>query len=123
MNLWNSWAVMHRNTRAMGAALALLVAIVSMQLVRCNPMETRANISAVVVLMEAEGLQPFGNGEPQSRVLVSTPDSVKVRLMLPPPVPMVGDVIPMVAERYKKGDTLYFLDHQKWLMEGPRKFQ
>ena len=111
---------MYRNTRAIGAALAMLIAILSMQLLRCNPMEERENISCVVVAVEAEGLQPLGNGQPQSRVLVSTPDSLKVRLMLPPPVPVVGDLVPLVAEHYKKGDTLYTLDHQKWLMEGPR---
>ena len=115
--------MMYRNARAIGAALALLVAILSMQLLRCNPMVERVNISCVVVAVEAEGLHPMDNAEAQSRVLVSTPDSLKVRLLLPPPVPVVGDLIPVVAERYKKGDTLYALDHQKWLMEGPRKFQ
>ncbi len=119
MNIWNSWAVMHRNARAVGAALALLIAIVAMQLLRCDPMVGRENISGLVLQVEAEGLHPLGDGEPQSRVIVVMPDSVKVRLMLPPPVPQVGDAIPVVTEHYKKGKTLYSLDHQKWRMHGP----
>jgi len=119
MNIWDSWAGIYRNTRAIGAAVAMLVAIVTMQLLRCDLMVERDVVSAVVVEVEAEGLQPFGKGEVQSRVLVSTPDSLKVRLLLPPPVPMVGNLIPLVAEHYKKGDIRYFLDHRKWRMEGP----
>ncbi len=120
MDFWNSLAVMYRNSRGIGAALFLFIAIIAMQWQRCNPMELRENISCTVVQIEAEGLQSPGFPELQSRVLVSTPDSVKVRLLLPPPVPMVGDLIPIVAEHYKKGDTLYFLDRQQWLMDGPQ---
>ena len=120
MNIWDSWARMHRNARALGAAFAMLIAIVAMQLLRCNPVVEHENISGVVLTLEAEGLHPFGDGKPYTRILVATPDSITVRLLLPSPVPKVGDVIPMVAEHYKKGDTLYSLDHQKWQMDGPR---
>ena len=123
MNIWDSWAGWYRNSRALGAALAMLIAIVTMQLLRCNPMESRENISGVVLVVEARDLTGFSNGESQSRVLVATPDSLKVRLLLPPPVPEVGNLIPLVAEHYKKGDTLYFLDHQKWRMHGPLQGQ
>jgi hypothetical protein len=120
MNIWDSWAGMYRNTRAMGAAVAMLIAIVTMQVLRCDPMVSRENVSGVVLLVEVEGLQPYGDGEPQSRVVVITSDSVKVRLLLPPPVPVAGDAIPLLAEHFKKGDTLYSLDRQKWRMDGPR---
>jgi len=119
MNIWNSWAVMHRNARAIGAALALLIAIVAMQLLRCDPVVSLEHVSGLVLQVEAEGLHPFGDGAPQSRVLVVMPDSAKVRVMLPPPVPKVGDSIPLVVEHYKKGNPLYSLDHQKWRMHGP----
>ncbi len=95
----------------------LLVAILVMQLTRCDPMVSRENFWAVVILVEAEGL---GDKGLQSRVVVITPDSLKVRLILPPPVPVAGDLIPLVVEHYKKRDPWYFLDRQKWLMEGPR---
>ncbi len=123
MNIWNSLANMYRNMRALSVAVALFAAIIVMQVARCNPMESRDDIMAAVLAVEAEGLQPAGQGERQSRVLVITPDSLKVRLLLPPPVPGVGDLIPLVAEHYKKGDTLFFLDQQKWRMNGPQQGQ
>jgi len=103
----------------MGAAAALLVAIVAMMFLRCNPMVGREPVTGTVVTVEADGLQPHGSGGMQSRVVVSTPDSVKVRLFLPPPVPEVGDVIPLIEEQYENGDKLYYLDIQRWNMDGP----
>lgn len=117
MSIWNHWAKMHRNARALGAAFMMLIAIVTMQLVRCDPMESRENIPGEVTTVEAEGL---GQKKDQSRVVVVTADSVKIRLLLPPPVPIVGNVIPLVAEHYKKRDTLYYLDREKWQMHGPQ---
>ena len=119
MNIWNLWASSYRNMRAMGAAAALLVAIVAMLLLRCNPMIGREPVTGTVVKVEADGLQPHGSGGKQSRVVVSTPDSVQVRLFLPPPVPEVGDVIPLIEEQYENGDKLYYLDYQMWRMDGP----
>ena len=119
MNIWDSWAGWYRNARALSAAVALFVAIFTMQILRCNPVVSRENIFGQVVTVEAEGLHPFGDGEPLSRVLVLTPDSLEVRIMLPPPVPMVGNAIPLIAEHYKKGDTLYIPDQLKWRMDGP----
>jgi hypothetical protein len=119
MNLWNLLARSYRNTRAMGAALVLLLAILSMLSLRCNPMVGREQILGLVLVVEAEGLHPFGEGEPQARVLVATPDSAEVRMFLPPPVPRAGDFIPLTAERYKKGNIEYYLDLNKWRTDGP----
>lgn len=119
MNIWDSWAGWYRNARALGAAASIFIAIITMQLLRCDPMVSRENIYGRVIMVEAEGLQPFGEGEPQSRVLVLTSDSLKVRVILPPPVPVEGNFIPLIAEHYKKGDTLYFPDQLKWRMDGP----
>ncbi len=119
MNIWNLWAISYRNARALGAALSMLIAILVMSSLRCNPVVEKANIHGLVVTIEAEGLHPFGDGEAQSRVLVATSDSTRVRLFLPPPVPKVDDVIPLVVERYKKGDSIYSVDLLKWRAEGP----
>jgi len=119
MNILNSWAINHRNARGMAAALALLVAILAMSYLRCNPMINRIPVTGTVVTVEADGLQPHGAGGLQSRVVVSAPDSVKVRLFLPPPVPVVGDMIPLIEEQYENGDKLYYLDIQRWKIEGP----
>ncbi len=120
MNLWNRLATSYRNVRSMGVAGALLLAIIAMQLARCNAMTGREPVTGIVVTVEADGLQPHGSGGLQSRVIVSTPDSVQVRLFLPPPVPEVGDEIPLIEEQYENGDKLYFLDYQKWLLDGPQ---
>ncbi len=91
-----------------------------MSLLRCNPMIEKNPVSGIVVVIEAEGLHPFDEVQPQSRVLVATPDSIKIRLLLPPPVPKVGTTVPLIVEHYKKGEPIYYLDRLKWTMEGPK---
>jgi len=119
MSIWNSWAISYRNARGIAAALALLLAIVSLLSLRCNPMVGRDRVLGLVLEIEAEGLHPLNEGAPQSRVLVATPDSSTIRLFLPPPVPRPGDFIPLTAERFKDGRIDYFLDQQQWRIDGP----
>jgi len=119
MNIWNLWAKTYRNTRALAAAAVMLLAILSMLSLRCNPMLTRDDVLGLVLVVEATGLHPLNDGEPQSRVLVATPDSTEVRMFLPPPVPRPGDFIPLSAEKYKKGNIEYFLNQEKWRIKGP----
>ena len=104
----------------MGVAGVLLLAIVSMLSLRCNPMTGRESVLGLVLAVEAEGLHPFGEGEPQSRVVIATPDSAEIRMFLPPPVPRPGDFIRLNAEHYQKGNTEYFLDEELWRLEGPQ---
>lgn len=117
----NAWARSHRNARGIGAAVVMLVAILSMLSLRCNPLTARDDVTGLVLAVEATGLTPFGDGQVMSRVLlaVDEPDTGRVRIFLPPPVPRVGDFVPLVAEIYKKGDVDYLLDHERWLVEGP----
>ena len=119
MNLWDAWARHHRNARGMGAAVVLLLATLSLLSLRCNPLVGREDVLGLVLEVEETGLRAADTGEPQSRVLVATPDTVEVRLLLPPPVPRPGDFIPLKAEYYKKGNAEYFLDLEKWRTEGP----
>ena len=121
MNIWNYWPKHYRNTRAMGAAVAMFMAIIAMSLLRCNPMVGRESTPGLVLTIEAEGLAPFDNGMVMSRVVVAVADSTEIRLFLPPPVPRVGDFIPLTAEHYKKGNIIYFLDRERWLIDGPRQ--
>ena len=120
MSIWNAWAKNYRYARAMGAAGVLLLAIVSMLSLRCNPMIGRESVLGLVLVIEAEDLRPLDGGEPQSRVLIATPDSAEIRLFLPPPVPRPGDFILLTAEHYRKGNTEYFLDEEIWRVEGPQ---
>ena len=124
MNIWDywpkKWPTYYRNTRAMGAALAMLVAILSMLSLRCNPMVGRESAVGLVLEVEAEGLHPYGGGEPMARILLAVADSAEIRIFLPPPVPLPGDFIPLTVEFYKKGDSMYYLDQEKWRIEGPQ---
>ncbi len=120
MGLLDSWARNYRNARGLSVAIAFLGATLFLASLRCNPMVLRETVLGRVLEIEAEGLHPLESSEPRSRVLVITPDSTIIRLLLPPPVPRIGDVIPLTAEHHKKGDIDYFLDLQKWRIDGPR---
>lgn len=121
MKLLNLWATSYRNARALAAAGVMLLAILSMLSLRCNPLTGRENIQGLVLEIEATGLaSPLVEGPPHARVLVAVVDSTQVRIMLPPPVPRPGHFIPLIAEHFKKGNTDYFLDKEKWLIEGPQ---
>ena len=120
MNIWNSWATNYRNARALAVAGVMLLAILSMLSLRCNPMVGRESVLGLVLVIEAENLRPLDGPEPMSRVLIATPDSSEIRMFLPPPVPRPGDFIRLNAEHYQKGNTEYFLDEEKWRIEGPQ---
>jgi len=120
MNIWNSWATSYRNARGIGAAVVMLIAILSMLSLRCNPMVGRESVLGLVLVVEAENLSPFDGPEAMSRVLIATPDSSEIRMCLPPPVPRPGDFIRLTAEHYQKGNTEYFLDDEIWRLEGPQ---
>ena len=117
--IWNAWAISHRNARGMAAAAAILLAVLAMLSLRCNPMVSREDVLGLVLDVEAEGLRPLGEGEVQCRVLVAVRDRVEIRLLLPPPVPRPGHFIPLKAELYKKGNRQYYLDQEKWRLDGP----
>ena len=118
MNFWNTWARYHRNARALAAAAAMLVAILAMASLRCNPMTHREQVLGLVVAIEAEVLKDVATCELRTRVLAATPDSTEIRLLLPPPIPRLGDFIPLAAEYYRKGNIEYYLEIQKWRTGG-----
>lgn len=104
----------------MAAAVVILLAIGSLLSLRCNPMVGRDQILGLVLEIEAEGLAAVGGGPPQARVMVAVVDTTRVSILLPPPVPRAGDFIPLIAESYRKGDVQYFLDLERWQIEGPQ---
>jgi len=118
VGIWNYWAKNYRNARGIGAAFAMLIAIMMMLSTRCNPMVDQKNILSLVVEIEAFDVHPLGTTESSTRVIVATPDSNNVRIFLPPPKPKIGDFVPLIAEHYKKGNIEYFVDQQKWRTEG-----
>ncbi len=120
MKWFDGMARGYRNARAAGALAVIVVAILSMLSLRCNPVVGRDEVLGLVLEVQAEGLRPTGEGEYLSRSLVATPDSVEILLLLPPPAPRPGDFVPLVAERHRKGDTEYRPDLEKWRLHGPQ---
>ncbi|HPF70589.1 MAG TPA: hypothetical protein PLQ13_07980 [Candidatus Krumholzibacteria bacterium] len=121
----DSLAAGHRNARALGAALVLLVAIIVMGALRCDPVVKSRSVPGLVLTVEAVGLEgPEGAG-PHSRVLlaVAEPDTGRLRLLLPPPVPRPGDFVPLRCEMHRKGRADYALDRERWLIDGPAQAQ
>ncbi|MCB1183119.1 hypothetical protein KDM41_06785 [bacterium] len=116
-----SWPASTRNARGIAVAAVLLVGILSMLSLRCNPVVGRDAVQGLVLEVEAEGLTPFGDGQVMSRVLLAVPepDTAQVRVFLPPPVPRTGDFVPLLRENYKKGNVAYQLDRERWLIDGP----
>ena len=51
---------------------------------------------------------------------VQLADGTEIELGLVPPMPKVGDKIPILVERYEDGKTHYRIDRQEWQMSGPR---
>ena len=102
----------------MVAAIVLLLVALSLLSLRCNPMTGRKNVLGLVLEIEAEGIPPLDGGAPQARVLIAAVDSTEITILLPPPVPRPGDFIPLIAEYHQKGDVVYSLDLEKWLLEG-----
>ena len=119
MKILDAWARSYRNARALGALAVIVLAILSLLSLRCNPVVGRDEVLGLVLEVQAEGLRPTGEGEYLSRSLVATPDSLEVLLLLPPPVPRPGDFVPLIAERHKKGDTAYYPDLENWRLHGP----
>lgn len=118
MKFLDAWARSYRSARALGAAIWLLIAIVAMLMVRCDPVVEREQALGLVVEIEAEGLKDPATGEPRTRVIVFTPDSTEVHMVLPPPVPKPGDFIPLRIERHRKGSADYLLEIERWRTEG-----
>jgi hypothetical protein len=118
LKVWDYWAKNYRNVRGIGAALIMLVAILSMLSLRCNPMIDQKAILSIVVEIEAVDVHPLGTTVSNAWGFVASPVSTDVRIFLPPPKPKVGDFVPLTAEHFKKGNIEYFVDLQKWRTEG-----
>jgi len=119
----DSFPFHYRNARGLGAGFILLAAIVLMSTLRCDPVVDHGEVPGLVLVIEAEGLTPLGDGQVMSRVLlaVAEPDTGRVRILLPPPVPHTGDFVHLKFEKHRKGGIDYFLDHERWLIEGPQQ--
>jgi hypothetical protein len=103
-----------------GVAVAVVVVatLAALSTLR-NPVVARVNMLGLCLEVKGEDVAKSAQGESLARVLVATPDSTEVELLLPPPVPRPGDFVPLVADQYKKGNVSYTIDAVRWSAEGP----
>lgn len=100
--------------------VVLVIAVMAILSQFRNPVVARATVLGLCLEVKAEQVSVDAQGAPLARVLVATPDSTEVELMFPPPVPRPGDFLPLVADRYKKGNVSYEVNVEKWRAEGPQ---
>jgi hypothetical protein len=101
-----------------GAGVVLVMAVLGVFSTFRNPVVGRVATLGLCLEVKAENASVGSQGEALARVVVATPDSTEVELLLPPPVPRPGDFMPLVAERYKQRNVDYAVDIEKWRLEG-----
>ena len=101
------------------AGAVLVVAVLAVLSTFRNPVVGRANVIGLCLEVKGENVARDGEGRPLARVLVATPDSTDVELLLPPPLPRPGDFVPLLVDEYKRGNKDYAVDSAKWAAEGP----
>jgi len=103
---------------AIAGAVVVVAALAVLSTFR-NPVVGRANVLGLCLEVKAENVARDDKGAPLARVLVATPDSTDVELLLPPPVPRPGDFLPLIVDQYKRGNKDYAVDSGRWAAEGP----
>jgi hypothetical protein len=103
-----------------GVAVVLVVGVLAVLSQFRNPVVDRVTALGLCLEVKAEGASVGSHGEALARIVLATPDSTEVELLLPPPVPRPGDFIPLIVDRYKKGNADYVVDAVKWSAEGPQ---
>jgi len=101
------------------AGAVVVVAVLAVLSTFRNPVVGRANMLGLCLEVKAENVARDEHGAALSRVLVATPDSTEVEVLLPPPLPRPGDFLPLVVDSYKKGNKDYAVDAVRWAAEGP----
>ncbi len=110
--LWDRWATLYRNGRALGTLIVLSIfAIWAVWLSSDELMGVEHLTGIVTKVGERRPGSPNGDmvlGE------VETEDGKIVSLFLLPPIPQEGDTVPLVVELYASGKNFYSLDVQRW---------
>ncbi len=124
-NFWDRWATHYRNWRAIFAAVGFLSILAwgSYEMQSAELVDTYAETAVVLEVKKynlSMGTSAEGTGSRDTiyrgRLLLS--DSTIVEMMLVPPIPRVGDRLPINIERYDDGSLYYSIDVVKWQTEG-----
>ncbi len=125
---WDRWATSYRNTRAVLAAVflspILVWLLVTDQQLSTNALlvtEHEIAIVTKVTRVDTGGLHSkLGAGVDVYQGYAALADGTEIELDLVPPMPKVGDRIPILVERYEDGRTDYRIDRQEWQTSGPQ---
>jgi hypothetical protein len=120
--LLDLWARVHRNARAISAAVLIWAAVFFMWSVKCHaerdPVVDRVQERGMV--LEVLGTDPVADGGLQLRpVVIQLADSTQIQLVVPTPLPKAGDRVPLRVEVHRSGKRTYSFDAQEWLITGP----
>lgn len=123
--LLDYWATVIRNTRAIGAAVVVWLMVALMWGLKCqadrDPVVASGQERATVI--EVLGGDPGGDSESGLKLrqaVVMLADSTFIQIILSPPLPEVGDGIPLRCEKYRSGKRAYTFDAREWALTGPR---
>jgi hypothetical protein len=111
-----------RPSRRLVLGIAIAVAVIGVLAALStfrNPVVGRASVIGLCLEVKGENVARDDQGRQLARVLVATPDSTDVELLLPPPVPRPGDFLPLMVDEYKRGNKDYAVDAARWSAEGP----
>ena len=117
------WARIYRNTRALSAAVMIWAAVFIMWGFKCQ-----ADRDPVVdrVLERGQVMEVLGNPDTAGSndfkmrpVRIMLADSTEIQLVVPTPLPRVGDRVPLRVEVFRSGKRGYTFDTQEWLLNGP----
>jgi len=107
-------ATQHRNWRSIAIAVVFAGVLVwaSYEFSTNELVEiTYENATVVEVI-------PFGDDSNLYKGELTLNDSTTIEVLLPKPVPRVGDQLPLRIEHYEDGTHSYGVDVEKWQTEG-----
>jgi hypothetical protein len=127
-NFWDKWATRYRNWRVIFTATGFLSILAwgSYELLITPALIDTCAETAVVLEVKKYNLSLGSTADGKSsrdviyrgRLLLS--DSTTVEMMLVPPIPKVGDRLPINVEKYDDGSLYYSIDVVEWQTEGSR---
>ena len=125
---WDRWATSYRNTRAVLAVVflspILIWVLATDQQLGTNRLLAVEHEKAIVTRIDqldtSELHSKLGSDVIIYQGYVELTDGSEIELGLIPPIPKVGDGVPILVEHYEDGKTYYRIDRQEWQMSGPK---
>jgi|GEM_PF-2466686 hypothetical protein len=128
-NFWDNWATTHRNWKVIISVIGLLGIFIWALILKYESSSKKLlsikHEKAVVKKIEKLDLSKvpsrFGTNEGAIlyRGILELPDGTEIRVVLVPPIPQIGDRVPLLVENYDDGTTFYEIDRERWQTGEP----